>query len=220
MNKIILLVFWNMSRTGFFTLPLVQKLLKNYGLCCNSFNENALGVMGLTTTIKVKKQKFVLKVFKNWVSKKQILFDISIMDFLYLKKFPVPKVISGLNNKKIFKMGKQYYVLLECVFGKHKSKKQMTPAEVINFAETLATMHLLLKNFSAKGRKAQKDLFDLTCAKQFQKQHFPALRKLILNKKQQKLFKQICGKNLLDTVLFCENELNYLQQNISKKYKN
>ena len=72
-------------KTGFFTQITIQKFLKKYGLHCDSFNETALGVMGLTTTIKTKKQSLVLKVFKSSITKREINFDVSIMNYLLSK---------------------------------------------------------------------------------------------------------------------------------------
>ena len=209
-----------MSRTGFFTKEIVQNILKaSYRLDCVSFSENRLGVMGFTATVKTKAQKFVLKLFKPSRKRELVFFDVSVMDYLSSNGLPTPRIISGVNDKRIFKFGKQYGVVLEHVSGKHKSKKSVTKTELKSLAETIAKMHLLLKKFEPNGKKEHQDLFYLDYAAKFQKQNFPTLKKLFLTKTQKRLFKRICGKNLDNTIHFCKQELEHLKKQMPKTYE-
>ncbi len=109
----------------------ISKILSKYSLGrLVSFESTDKGTVQTNIFIKTTKARFVLRYYENR-SKKSVLFEINLINYLKNKKYPCPTPFKNNRGKIVGIFKNKPYVLFEFVEGKHiekpteKQKKQL-----------------------------------------------------------------------------------------------
>ena len=94
-------------------------ILANYNLGeYKNYKCFANGLCQTTLLLQTTKGDFVLKYYENR-SKKHVLFEVNIFNYLGKKKYPVPVIIKNLFGKFIGEHKKKSFVIIKYINGKH-----------------------------------------------------------------------------------------------------
>jgi len=125
--------------------------------------------------IKTNKGEYFLRLSPygaRWRSKKEILAEIELINYLYKNKFPIFVPLLARNNEPVISWRKHYGYIRRIIDGKAKLNPKTREVEI--FGRALGFLHKLIKNY--RTRYKRNHIWDL---KQTRK-YFEEDKKIIL----------------------------------------
>ena len=128
----------------------IDSILKQYNVGSFIGAEPVLaGVENTNYIIKTEDSKYILTIFEKRVSKQDIPFFISLMEYLANDNFPVPHVIENQNNSRIFSYNAKTGIILSFLEGK-SIMQDISLDHAKEFGSLIGNMHNSCTKFSAK----------------------------------------------------------------------
>lgn len=185
------------------------KILSNYDLGeYHSFQTFAHGAGQTTALLETNKGKFVLRYYENR-SKKHVLFEVQLFNYLHSKNYPVPTIIKNHSGNFSHEYKNKPYIILEFIGGEHSKNPNdfFDDNQVSEVVKAIAQLHNLTLHYKPKYFK-DREPFDVAyCWKEFQKKHSKIVKsekgKWLKNELKQLEFPTSLPKGL------CHADLNY-----------
>ena len=108
----------------------------------------------ITYIIRTIKKNYLLRLSPlgfRWRSKQEISAELEVINYLFRKKFPVPKPIATKNGEQIIFWKKHFGYLRE--FVNARAKLNPKPKEIEKFGELVGRFHNLIKNYKTKDKR-------------------------------------------------------------------
>jgi len=193
-----------------FKIEGLKEIISNYNIDnVESFKEFEKGEENVNILVKTKSRKYVLRIYNTKRTEEQILFELSLIDYLYKKKFPIPAIIPTSFNKWFLKYKNHFVVLFSYVEGDTITFSKLNDNQLSDVAYNLSLMHKLLDNFSPLGNKKREEMFWFDMEFDIQGKIFP----LIINDPEFSEIKDLI-RSLQHDLLLMKKKLSQLRVKI------
>ena len=174
------------------------------------------GIENTNYLIKTSKGKFVLTIFEKRVSRKDIPFYISFMEYLKAADLPVPEVMTNRNDNKSFTFNAKTGIIISFLEGKSVDR-HVTSENCKVFGEFLAKTHNISMGFNKKrvneyDKKGCRRLLQNLIIRRGISDEDKSLVQKILNEELSEFYKEmpkavIHGDFFMDNVFFIDNKI-------------
>jgi len=154
-----------------FTKRDFSKIISNYSLGeYKSFKNFAHGWCQVTVLLITTRGKFVLKYYKNR-SKRHVLFEINLLNYLKRNKHPVPAIIKNSCGKYLGRYNGRNYIMTEHVDGKSTKNpnKSSNYKQLSEAVKIVAQLHNTTRGYRPKYYKDHKEYSIKYCWEEYKK---------------------------------------------------
>ena len=176
-------------------LPVLKKILKDYDLGKIKKIKPLATSGNITFLILARTGKFILRLCPRgirWRSKKEILAELELIEYLLKNGFPAPKPVIKRNGQRVINWRNHFGYLKEYCKGKVILKPNLE--QIQEFGKVVGWLHSLTENY--KTRHQRKHIWDL---KETKKWFYQDNKKKILNSN---------FKNAEEFIIRFEEEIN------------
>lgn len=128
------------------------------------------GLINALYKMRMNGKECVLRIYVRHKPKKDIAFELDVMDYLNENGLPVPKIYS-LNGEKIFQINGKNAIILEYKKGKMITGKKLNVKKVIALARLIGLLHFFGKSYRSNQKRNETDLFDFSYDSRFEKRY-------------------------------------------------
>jgi len=137
-----------------FSVNVLNKILSDFDLGKIKKIEPLATSGNISYLIKTNKNIFFLRLCSTgprWRSKKEIMAEIELLEYLKAKNFPVIVPFKSKNEEKIISWSKHYGYIRKFVVA--NAKLNPSVAEIKKFGKVIGKFHNLVKNFKTKNKR-------------------------------------------------------------------
>jgi len=184
-----------MPKKSTFNQEELRTIISNYNVGeIKLIEEFEKGEENINIFVETSTGKYVLRIYNQKRSYEQILFELSIMDYLFRNGFPTPKIILTKKNSNWFKYDDHFIVMFSYIEGNSVSFTELNKEQLGSVANNLSLMHKILLDFSPKGNKKREEMFWFEMEYDIQKNIFPK----VINNSNFKEIKQIIEELVIE----------------------
>ena len=164
------------------THKLINQILINYNLgSLSKFSKFDTGTVQTNILLETQQGKHVLRLYRQNRCRESILFEVDLIKFLNLKKYPCPKIIVRKSGDYVGQVGDINYVIFSFEEGIHLEQAHWNQKQELIY--NIAKLHKLTSGFDSKYKEARLNY----TIKNFRKLVFETAQKLATKSAQDKL---------------------------------